>query len=152
MSVDRVGQSHIRTFAHRIFLLFSKVRSHFFVALFKSAIERTIAQLLFWKKQMCENVRKKCKFPIDTFLFFKKSTFSKCTIAQPCLLGSHTFAHHTFSLFSKVRQKSNCTNAFLKRANVKKYARKVRISNRHFFFKEIIYFERKTLYREHKMF
>jgi len=96
----RVGLSHISTFANGSFLLFSKVLLHFLFALLKSGIvpshflslfskvrmwdctfcrtfqkykKGAIAQSLFWKERMCDDVGKKGEFSISLFLLFNKS-------------------------------------------------------------------------------
>jgi len=59
------------------------VQLHFF-ALFKSAIAQSLFKISKCAK-LCEN---SANYDIELFLHFKKSdrTFSKCAIAQPCLL------------------------------------------------------------------
>jgi len=144
----RVGQSHIRKFAHRTFSYFSKVRlcdrtfCHtfqkcdcaiaLFFALFKSATNRTIA---LSKSANVRKCAKKCEFSNPLFPHFKKSdrTISKCAIAHSPIAQFCTFQivrSHFFRNFQKCGKSLNCT---FKKSECAKMCKKVRIFKSHFF-------------------
>jgi len=92
----RVGQSHICTFEHRTFSLFSKEQlcNRTFCCSFQKCKK---GHRSVYRKEQCSKL---CEFPNYTFLHLKKSdcTCSKCAIAQPCSDGPRYWRARCWSL------------------------------------------------------